>query len=141
MARDVDGVQWLHQRRDWLHRRLDDEFLTVRHAALEAARAVRPAVDLARLIEEHLVVDLAARQDGAVEARADLHALDGLDGHQGAGELAVEAAVPLDVAAEPCRQAAHRDLEDTAQGITLFARRLDLLLHLRLGLCIVAVEI
>ena len=99
MTLDNDGMERLHERRYRLHCRLDDEFLAVRHAALEAARAIRLAVDLARFVEEHLVVDLAARQDGAVKARTDLHALDSLDGHQGAGELAVETAVPLDVTA------------------------------------------
>ena len=86
-------------------------------------------------------MDLAARQDSAVKACADLHALDGLNRHQRAGELAIEAAVPLDMTAKSCRQAAHRDLKDAAERIARLARLLDLRLHLRLCLGVVAVEL
>src|SRR5690606_39434849 len=80
------------------------------------------------------VVDGGARPARALEAEADLDALDGLDGHERLREPAVQAGVPGDVAAEADGDAAGDDLEHAAErvaGLTRFVHRLD---HARLGL-------
>ena len=133
-------MQRLHERRDRLHDRPDDDGLPVRHAALEPARVIRLPIDV-RVLDVHLIVHRAARQVGIAEAGADLDALDRLDRHHGTGEARVEAAVPLDVGAEADGHAARDDLERAAEGIARRHCLADALLHAHLRLRVAAVEL
>ena len=63
---------------------------------------------------------------GGEEAVSDFHPLDRLDSHQGGGKAGVKAAVPVDVAAEPRRQAVREDLDDTAEGLAFLVRDINL---------------
>ena len=101
---EVDRAERLHQRRQRLHRRADDDRLAVRDAGLDPAGAVRLAV-------EPLVGSISScasepRTRGEREAVADLDALDRLDAHQRGGEPRVEPVVLRRVRAEPRRNAA-----------------------------------
>ena len=130
----------LHQRRNRLHDGANDNVLAIRHAALKAARAVRPAHDGIVLAQEHLIVCLTARERRIAEACADLDALDGLDRHHGSGKPRVETPIPLDVAAESERRARDAHLEDAAERIARLFRRTNLLFHALFSLSIKAVE-
>ena len=103
-GREVDRAQRLHQRRQRLHRRADDELFAVRDAGLDPARAV----GLAAVAGQELVVRLASAQRGEREAVADLDALDRLDPHHGRGEPRVETLRLRRVRPEPRRDAASR---------------------------------
>ena len=65
------------------------------------------------------------RGGGQVEAVADLHALDGLDAHEGAGQPGVEAAVPVHVGAQARRQSVDDDLDDAAEGVAVLVGLVD----------------
>src|SRR5215472_2546689 len=65
------------------------------------------------------------------EAVADLDSLDGLDAHQRAGQPAIQAPVPMDVAAKAGRQPVRDDLDDAAERVAVAVRRIDLGLHRR----------
>ena len=67
------------------------------------------------------------------ESVADLDALDGLDAHERLRELAVEAAVPVHVRAEPGRQTVGEHLDDAAERVAVLAGGVDLVDHARGG--------
>ena len=75
-----------------------------------AARAASRAASIG-------IVHLGPRPARRLEAHADLDALDRGDGHQQAGQAAVELAVPAHVAAEAHHHAAGHDLDLAAQGV------------------------
>src|SRR5690606_27643632 len=81
-----------------------------------------------------LIVHGGARAARALEAEADLDALDGLDGHERLREPAVQPGVPGDVAAEADGHAAGDDLEHAAEGVARGARLVHRLDHAGLGL-------
>ena len=64
----IDRGERLHQRRQRLHRGAHDDLLAVRHAALDAAGAVRSAVDAA-LVARDLVVRLRAADAARARSR------------------------------------------------------------------------
>ena len=75
-----------------------------------------------------------------LEAVADLDALDGLDAHERSGQPAVEAAVPVDVRAQPRRQAVDDDLDDPAEGVAVLVGLVDPLHHRGGGLGVQAAD-
>ena len=99
--------------------------LPVGHAALQPActvgrthHAVGAGVDL-------VMRDTAAAA-GGFEAVTDLDALDGLNAHHGAGELAVEPIVPAGEGTQPDRQSVGDHFHDAAECVAVLLRRLDL---------------
>ena len=130
---EVDGGERLHQRRQRLHRRADDDLLAVRDARLDPAGAVRLAPQ-AGLAADDLVVRLRAAQPGEREAVADLDALHGLDAHQRGGEPRVEPILLRRVRAEAGRDTPGAHLDDAAERLTLGARRVDRLAPLVVSL-------
>src|SRR6476646_1427170 len=134
---DVHGTERAHEGADRLHRDFHDERLAGRHAALEAARVVRGALDVAgpgtALRRRDLVVDLRAVDARRLEAHADLHPFHRRDGHDRRADASVELAVPRDVRAEAHRQPVHDDLADAAEGVAGPFGCVDALDHLRLG--------
>ena len=117
MARNIDRMKRGHKRRYWLHRRLDHNLFPIGHAAFQSARTVRPAIDLPLLIEEHLIMDLAARQLCTLEPGTNLHSFDGLDRHHRTSQFGIQPPIPLDMTAKTSRQATHNHLKDAAQRI------------------------
>ena len=111
---------------DRLHGRPDPQRLAGGHPALDPAgpggAPVQPAVGTPL----DLVVGLRATTRRAVEPVAQRHALDRLDAHQRTGQPGVQPPVPVDVAAQPRRQSVGEDLDDTAEGVTVLLRRVDL---------------
>ena len=93
-----------------------------------------------RAVDVHLIVHGAARLVGIREARANLDALDGLDGHHRAGEARIEAAVPLDVRTEAERHAAREHFERPAERIARRHRRADALFHALFRVFVIAVQ-
>src|SRR5206468_4326078 len=87
------------------------------------------------------VVSLAPPPGRHLEAVADLDRLDGLDAHQGLGQLAVQLAVPVDVAAQPDRHAVAQHFHHPAQRVAQLGRRFDLLDHGRLRVGIEAAHV
>ena len=69
-----------------------------------------------------LVVDAGARSDRDLRADAETNGLDGVNRHHGLGQTAIQLPVPLDVGAQPDRDAAHNHLERTAQRVASRAR-------------------
>ena len=118
---EVDGCERLHERRQRLHRRAHDDLLAVRHAALDAAGAIRRAP----LVGADLVVRLRSAQLRKREAVADLDALDRLDAHQRRGEPRVEAVLAPRVRAEAGRNAGRAHLDRPAERVAVLARRVD----------------
>ena len=86
-------------------------------------------------------MDFAPRTLGAFEARADFHALDGLDGHHGSGQPRIKASVPLDMTAQAHRNAANCYLEDAAQCITCSLGCIYFRPHAFLSCPIIAVQL
>ena len=125
---DVDGAQGPRDGGDRLHGRAHAQDLAGGHAALGAARA-RGCTPDAALPGDHLVVRQRPGGRGQLEAVADLDALDGLDAHEGAGQPAVEASVPVHVRAQARRQAVHDDLDDPAEGVAVLVGLVDPLHH------------
>ena len=74
---------------------------------------------------------LAAAARRGDEAVAELDALHRLDAHERLGEEAVDAAVPVDVGAEPGGDAVPEDLDDTAERVAGRGGGLDLGDHRR----------
>src|SRR5439155_23432689 len=103
------------------------------HAALQAARVVRPALEPALGVEEDLVVDGRARAPRGLEAEAELAPLDRLDRAKRLREPAVEPPIPLHVRAEPHGGSEGDDLEHAAERVALLAGRVDRGDHRRLG--------
>src|SRR3984893_6326660 len=91
----IHRAEGLSEGRDRLHGSADDHRLTVGDASFESARAVRPAVEAAFLVEQDLVVDLGAGPPRRLEAHADLGTLDRVDRAEGPGQQTVQLPVPL----------------------------------------------
>ena len=123
MSRSTERER-LHQRRQRLHRGADDDLLAVRDAALDAAGAVRLAVQAA-LVADDLVVRLRAAEPGEREAVADLDALHRLDPHQRRREPRVEPVLAPRVRAEARRDAARPHLDAAAERVAILPRRVD----------------
>jgi hypothetical protein len=79
---EVHRPQGSHERGQRLHRRAHEDLLAVRHASLDAARAIRLTVDTPTVARD-LVVSLRTAQAREREPVPDLHSLDGLDAHEG----------------------------------------------------------
>ena len=112
-GREIDRTERLHQRRQRLHPRADDDLLAVRDPGLDPAGAVR----LPASIDPDLVVRLRPELVREREALADLDPLHRLDPHQRGGEARVEAVVLRRVAAEPGRDVARAYLDDPADRV------------------------
>ena len=94
------------------------DWLSVGDAALEAAGVVRaagPFAGLAATLDD--VHHGRAEASRLLEPKPELNALDDGDAHDGAREGGIEAAVPLNVAAEADRQARSHDMEHTSDGV------------------------
>src|SRR3954465_9404606 len=109
-----EGGQRLGGRGERLHRGAHHERLAGRHAALEAAGAVRLAVEAALALVEDLVVRPGARAPGDGEAVAERDALARLDRAQRAGEAAIEALLPAHVRPDAGDDAERDHLEHPA---------------------------
>ena len=122
--------------RPWFHPHRDANVFAVRHATFETAGAIGRTDDARyrpRWLAgggQNLVVDLRAGQVSDGRTESDAHGLDGLNGHQRLRELAVQLAIPLDVAAEAGWHAMGDDLEGATDGIAGFLRLIDDLSHL-----------
>ncbi len=121
----VDGGQCPRHRRDRLHRRAHPQRLTVGHPAFQTARPIGRAHHAVGA-GIHLVVGDGAAAAGCLEAVADLHALDRLDAHDRAGQLAVEAVVTACERAESDGQPVDHHLDDSAERVAVLFGRLDL---------------
>ena len=84
-----------HERRDGLHHGAHDERFSVCHTALESACAVRAAIWTPVRVHIDFVMNLAAQHMRAGKSRADLDALDRLNGHERPCELPIEPPIPL----------------------------------------------
>src|SRR5579859_816148 len=80
--------------------------------------------------EIDLVMRLRARLARAVESRAKLDALDGIDADDGLRQPSVQFAVPMHVTAEPDRATNRDDPESASKSIAAFGRLVDHLHHL-----------
>ncbi len=78
-------------------------------------------------------MDLGAGGGGCGDAAAELDGFDGLEAHDGLGEEAVEALVPVDVGADAGGQAVDDDLEDAADGVAGAEGDVDFGLHAGFG--------
>ena len=121
----VDGGQCPRHGRDRLHRRPHPQRLTVGHPAFQTAGPIGRAHHAVGA-GIHLVVGDAAAAACGLEAVADLHALDRLDAHDRAGQLAVEAVVTAGERAEPDGQPVDHHLDDSAERVAVLLGRLDL---------------
>src|SRR4051812_6310801 len=117
----VDGREWLHQRRERLHRRADDDLLAVRDAGFDPAGAVR----VAPTVGPDLVVRLRSAKVGERKAVADLHTLDRLNAHERKRETGVEPVLLRRVRAEARRDALRAHLDGAADRVALGARGID----------------
>ena len=107
----VDGAHRVQDRAGRLDRETYDDVLPGRDAAENAAGVVRQEFDLA-VAHPHLVAVLFAAEHHRPKPGADLDALDRIDRHKGAREIAVQLVV--DRLAEPGRHAARDDLDNRA---------------------------
>ena len=105
----------LHQRRQRLHRRADDDLLAVRDAGLDAAGVVRRRGG-GRCRSRRAPPIRAAREREPV---ADLDALHRLDPHHRGGQPCVEPVLLRRVRAEPGRHAGRAHLDDAADRVAL----------------------
>src|SRR5205085_10529725 len=118
-----DAAKGLAERADRLHGAADDDGLAVGHAAFQAAGVVGVAGEAEHRrvaqgrVEEDLIVHLATGASRALEAQADLYALEGLDAHDRGGDAAIEAAVPSHARAEAYGCAEDQALDDAAGGV------------------------
>src|SRR4051812_2669371 len=100
-----DRPQRTHQRAYRLHRCSQHELLPGADASLHASRPIAAAANTARLrvafISIDLVVHLRALPSRALDAQADLDALDRGNGHQRCSEPAIELSIPRDMGAQP----------------------------------------
>ena len=85
---------------------------------------------LLALVVLNRIVDLRAASPRCLEPQADLDSLDGLHGHHGLGQPAVELYVPLRVRSQPERQAFDAHFENPAERVALFAAFVDQVLDL-----------
>ena len=123
------------QRGERLHRDARDEQVAGRHPALGAAGTRRARGGSRSATSSQRISSWASlpAPPGDLEAVADLDALHRLDAHQRLREQAVDAAVPVDVRAEPGRDAVAEHLDDAAERVPGLGRGLDLGDHRRLG--------
>ena len=132
----IRGGERPRQRRDRLYRAPHDDRLAVGDAALEAAGVVRGAEPAATCVAtlDH-VLNGRPKEPCLGEAEAELHALDDRDARDGAGQGAVQAPVPVDVAAKAHRDTPGHDLENAAHSVAGLASLVDAGHHecLRLG--------
>src|SRR6266568_7707833 len=105
---EVDRLHRLLHGRDRLDRNAQVDRLAVGHPARDAAGAIRQVAKASFLVVD-LVVKLRPAARRALEARAELDALDRVDRHHGLRQPAIELAVPVHVAAEARREAAGDD--------------------------------
>ena len=133
----VDGLARRQDRRGRLDREARDDRLPGRNAAENAAGVVGQKHRLAVVAHAHLVgIVLAAHRRGG-KAVADLDALDRVDAHQRAGQIAVELGV--DRRAEARRHAFGHDLDHRAEGRAGLAHAVEIVLE-ELGLLGVRAE-
>src|SRR5438270_3231570 len=121
---EVDRLHRLFHGRDRLDRDAEVDRLAVRHAAGDASRAIRQ-VTKATLLVVDLVVEVGATPRRALEPRAELHAFAAIDGHHRLGQLAVELAVPMHVAAESWRNPTRDDAKRAAERVALLRHLVD----------------
>src|SRR5207248_6269161 len=79
---EVDRSERPHERRQRLHGRAHDDLLAVGDTRLDPTRAIRLAVEAARLVALDLVVRLRPTLARELEPVADLYAFHGLRPHQ-----------------------------------------------------------
>ncbi len=129
------------ERRNRLHSAADHYRLAVGHAAFEAPGVVRAPQPVPNLIStlDH-VLDGRTEQTGLLEPEAELNTLDDRDAHDRSGQRRVQTTIPMDMAAEPDRDAAGDHLEDAAHGVAGVARLVDAGDHSQLGIGIGAAE-
>src|SRR3989442_14129191 len=113
----VGRGQWLHERRDRFERDLENDVLAVRHAALQAARAVA-LPDERAVPNADRIVHRASALAGRRERVGELHALRALDRHERLRDAPVEAAVPLRERSEARYDAGRPQGDDPAEGIS-----------------------
>ena len=114
---EVDRLHRLLHRRDRFDRDAKVNWLAIRHTAGDAAGAIRK-VPKPPLLVVDLVVKLRAAAGRALKPRAELDSLDRVDRHHGLGQLAVQLAVPVDIAAEAGRHSTRDDAERPAQRVS-----------------------
>ena len=111
---DVDGAKRLWNGWNRLHRGTHHNRLAVGHAAFDSARTIAQTCDAAIVANHHFVVRLGAGTHRLKETVPDLHALDGLDAHDGTGQCRVQPAVRFNVRADSSRNAVYHDLDHAA---------------------------
>ncbi|WBL36321.1 hypothetical protein O0235_01705 [Tepidiforma flava] len=107
---------------DGLDRGADDDVFAGGDAGFDAARivgSVAPGPALPLGDREDNVVHLRAAHGGCFEAEAEADGFEGVDAEDGLRDAAVELAVPVDVAAEPGRDAHGADFDFAADGIAV----------------------
>ena len=72
-----------------------------------------------------LVVKVRAPSRRALKASTELHTFDCIDGHHRLGQLAIEFAVPVHVAAESWRDTARDDSKGPAESVALLRHLVD----------------
>src|SRR5579859_2210947 len=113
----VDGRQWMDQRRDRFGGPTHDQRRTVGHPTLEPTRPVRrPDPTAFGVVVDH-VVRLGPWPGGIGKRVTEFDRFDRLNAHDRRRQSAVEALVPLAVAAETDRQPVTDDFEDAAESI------------------------
>src|SRR5690606_3631720 len=112
----VDGVQGPGHGGDGFHCGADPQRVAGAHAAFHAAGPVAAAADPVGA-DVDLVVGGGTAPGSGAEAVAEFHAFDRLDAHEGPSQPRVEAAVPVDVAAQAGRQPVGDDFDDSAEGV------------------------
>ena len=115
----VDGLARRQDGRGRLDREARHDRLAGGDAAQDAAGMVGQEHRLAVIAHAHLVGILLAGQGGGGEAVADLHALDGVDAHQRAGQFGVQLAI--DRRAQPGGNALGHHFDDGADGGAVLA--------------------
>src|ERR1700746_4091779 len=93
MSVAIDGAPRNKNRGRRLDCETSDHRLPGGNAAKDAAGIVGEKARLAVVPHAHFIAILLAGKFGCAEARANLHALDGIDAHQGASEVAIEFAI------------------------------------------------
>ena len=121
----IHGLARREDRRGRLDGETRDDRLAGRDAAEDPARLVGQEARAAVVAHAHLVGVLLAGQRRGRKARAELHALDGVDAHERRREIAVELAI--DRCAEAGRHAVGHDLDDGADRGAGLAHAVEIL--------------
>ncbi len=114
LALRIDGAARLQDGGGRLDREADHEILAGRKSAQDPTGLVREEFRRAVVPDPHLIGVLLAGEGGGLEARADLHRLDGVDRHHGLGEVGVE--LVIDGLAQAGGHAGRHDLDHRAAG-------------------------